>query len=93
MTPASRNLWIELAACGAFLIGLIFFLVAGYYTAMFTIHGMLPNEPPIQVGKAVFGRRDLLVAVLSASVPGAAAVAAAWGLLRSLLAEEESGDE
>ncbi len=87
MTPASRNLWLEIVAFGLILISLFLFLVAGYYTAMFIVNGLLPDEPPLVFRGVVFGRREALVAALSTGLPGAALVAAAWGL-RALLVDE-----
>jgi hypothetical protein len=88
VTPAGRNVWLEVTAFGLFLFSLVLFLVAGYYTAMFIINGLLPNTSPITIRGVALGRHEALVAVLSTSVPGVALIAAIWGL-RSLLVEEE----
>jgi hypothetical protein len=88
VTPASRNVWLEVTAFGLFLFSLVLFLVAGYYTAMFIINGLLPNQPPIIIHGVTLGPHEALVAALSTSVPGAALIAGIWGL-RSLLVEEE----
>ncbi|HEX4959642.1 MAG TPA: hypothetical protein VF173_02300 [Thermoanaerobaculia bacterium] len=88
MTPAGRNVWLEITAVGLFLISLVLFLVAGYYAAMFIVIGLLPSEQPVVVHGVTLDRNTALVAVLATGVPGAALIAAAWGL-RSLLVEEK----
>jgi hypothetical protein len=90
VTPASRNVWLELTAFGLFLLSLVLFLAAEYATAMFIVHSLLPNEKPIEMHGVIFTRHEALVGALSTSLPGIALIAAAWGL-RSLLAEEGEG--
>ena len=91
MTPASCNLWLEVVAFGLVLISLFLFLVAGYYTAMFVINGLLPNSVPLEIRGVDFGRREALAAALSTGLPGAVLVAAAWMLRSLLVAERECG--
>jgi hypothetical protein len=92
VTPASRNVWLEAAAFGLFLISLPAFLVAGYCTAMYIVNGLLPHAQPIVLHGVTFGRSEALVTALSTSIPGASLIAAAWGL-RLLLVEEGEAEE
>lgn len=91
MTPASRNLWLEIVAFGLVLISLFLFVVAGYFTAMFMINGLLPNSVPLEIRGVVLGRREALVSALSTSLPGAVLVATAWALRLLLVAEKRCG--
>jgi uncharacterized membrane protein len=89
--PASRNLFLELAALGLFLVSLVPLLMAGLFTSLFVINGLLPNEPPIQTQGIVVGRYEAWAGALSMIVPAVALIAAAWGL-RSLAVDEEGQD-
>jgi hypothetical protein len=92
VTPASRNVWLEVVAFGLFLASLVLFLVAGYQTAMFIVIGLLPGRQPIVVHGVTLGRNEALVAALSTGIPGASLIAAAWSL-RLLLVEDGKADE
>jgi hypothetical protein len=92
VTPANRNLWLEVAALGLFLVGLVPLLISGLYTGLGLVQHLLPGELAIKVKGAVVSDNDLLVIVLSTGVPGATLIAAAWGL-RSLLVEEGERQE
>lgn len=91
MNPASRNLWLELAAIILVLISLPLFLVAGYHLAMFVVHGLLPNEPPLEYSGKIFDLDEIMVGALATIFPAVALIATAWGLRSLLVGEKEPG--
>jgi hypothetical protein len=92
MTPASRNVWLELTALGLFLASLVLFLVASYFAGMMVVTNLLPGKLQLKAKGVVVGRNEALVAVLSMAVPGGALIGTACGL-RFLLVEEEEPEE
>lgn len=92
MTASARNVWLELAACGLLLVSLSLFLLSGVPLAHFVVNALLPGAEPISLPYGLtYGRNEMLIAVVSVMLPGAALVAAAWGL-RVLLAGEDEPD-
>jgi hypothetical protein len=92
MTPASRNVWLEITALGLFLLSLVPFLVAGYFAAMMVVTSLLPGKLQMKAKGMVVGRNEALVPVFSMVVLGGALIGTACGL-RFLLVEEEEPEE
>ena len=92
MTPASRNVWLEITALGLFLLSLVPLLVASYFAAMLAVTNLLPGKLQMKAKGVVVGRNEALIPVFSTAVLGGALIGTACGL-RFLLVEEEETEE
>lgn len=92
MKPSSRNLGLELAALGLFLLSLLLFLTAGISTSLFLVSRQLPTEPQPRVPDVLLGSSEAWAGALAMIIPALALIAIAWGL-RFLLIEEGEQDE
>jgi hypothetical protein len=87
MTPARRNLWLELAAIGLVLCSLLPIVSAGYYIAVSAMFILLPGEAPIVVDGSIQGVRELTGVALITMIFAATLIAIAC-VLSALVVEE-----
>jgi membrane protein DedA with SNARE-associated domain len=92
MTPASRNVWLEITALGLFLLSLVPFLVASYFAAMLVVTTLVPGKLQMKAKGVAVGRNEALIPVTSMAVLGGALIGTACRL-RFLLVDEEEPQE
>lgn len=89
MKPVSRNLLLELAAIGLFLLSLVLVLLGLSSPAVYVGTILLDGKPPTTEDGLSLGVEEALAASVVFLIPSIGVIAMAWGM-RSLMVNEGS---